>query len=314
MSADTKVLAKVFDDFMNTEYAFNNNKSRFAPDRIEIKPFTPLPPIVPVHPNATRVNNVVELKSSIVLPLEVSYEKIYTFKNSCIQFRAAQIELINKCKQLSDIRQNEATEAKVQIQPRITFTAEQRMSIWLHRAGLSNTATCITCDRVLYKSLSWEIGHDEALSVGGTNDYENLYIQCGLCNEAASALNFLDFKLETTGKIFVMRDEQKFKDNVTLPNNSTMSVERYVREHPNEAGYYAGLNRDELFTLYWFAEHTGCRIYRIAIAYAKTLLQINSTVDVYTVNNWIDDLIIFAKSVSVCNMVCQHYTTNIERI
>jgi hypothetical protein len=72
-------------------------------------------------------------------------------------------------------------------------TLKIRKQVWSNWSGGNDAATCWTCSKSL-KRISWECGHIVAHSEGGSDELDNLIVQCKQCNRNQGAENAYDYK------------------------------------------------------------------------------------------------------------------------
>lgn len=313
MSVDNTVLSTIFDEYLRSVRAHNQNATKDTV--IEVKPFTPLPNVVPVAPKIVRSTEKVELKCPVAVPKGATWEKILTFVAEYSNYDTKQADLVKRCEPHSDACIAAESNNGLPRFEEKSFGPEGRMRIWINRAGLSDTVPCVTCNRVLYRTFSWEIGHNRARVNGGTNDLDNLFIQCALCNEAASALDFVNFIKVTTGyEGYELPYEQ------TPAGKWVFDVDAACKKMKDEAIYYKGMDRSKgLKLMYWFADHIGVDTAVVAKAYLKTLLCYHedwqqAMDNDLTFTKWVEDLVKFAKCVSLCSMVGQDFSLTVSTV
>ncbi len=70
----------------------------------------------------------------------------------------------------------------------------KRIKVWTNAFGNVFETKCPMCNRALINALNFEIGHDVAVSKGGSDDIQNLAPICSSCNKSMGTKRWMDFK------------------------------------------------------------------------------------------------------------------------
>ena len=97
---------------------------------------------------------------------------------------------------------------------RIKFDAITRQRVWVKIYGREGYGNCHICQNSEINTFNFEVGHDESIANGGSNDLNNLFPICSYCNKSMGIRNLC--------KIY----ENIVEDSDTTTSTDTLYVEK----------------------------------------------------------------------------------------
>lgn len=140
---------------------------------------------------------------------------------------------------LDDVKNNK--EGKINIDGNVRYTNKRipknvRETVWQIYNPNSLSGKCYCCGRTITHDI-FEIGHDKAISKGGSNKIPNLRPICKQCNSSMGTMSIEEFKEQWFGT--VSRESDTEENNVE-GNNDTISKWkksiRLLKELKNKIG------------------------------------------------------------------------------